>query len=365
MILLNGAAANGDQIILNSNSAGFANIHIHASYVDYNNANSLVTPAANDLVISANVANQIIVPAVANANNVRNVKTLVIHNANASANNTVVVQVANGTSNANLFVLYSYVLNAGETLQYYDGINWTVLDINGNIKGTTLSPGRILKQTWLTAAAAAQTFTTLSTSGNVWVRMAGAGGAGGCCNGVASNSCAGGGGGAGAYCEVFCAVLPSTGYTYNVGQGGNAVAGNSNGNAGGATNISIGGTLYNANGGAGGVAMATQVTANTQVAGGVGGVVGTQGNINTAGQNGQQATRISANNVSSGSGGSNPQFGEGGWGKQGLGGSAAVNGENGAGSGSGGAGGICVGGVATNSNGGNGTNGLLTIFEYA
>ena len=362
MIILNGAASNGDQLLLNSNSSGFANIAVHCSYVDYNSANGVVTPAANDNFVSANVANQVIVANVANANNARNIKACVIHNANASANNTVSIMIANGAANANLYTLYSYTLLPGETLQYYDTLGWQVLNANGQVKVTTFTPGgTVLKETWYTSVASAQTFTTPANTGNVWVRAIGGGGAGGSVNGAASNAAAASGGGAGAYCEVYTPASPSTGYTYNVGQGGNAVAGANSGNSGTATNISIAGNLYNANGGTGGATMTSAATANTFIAGSAGGTVGTVGNLNSAGEGGGASIRFSANLVKGGMGGTS-QFGGGG--QEIAANTAAGNGANGSGPGAGGSGAVVAGGNATNANGGNGANGMLIIFEY-
>lgn len=362
MIILNGATSNGDQLLVNSNSAGFANIAIHCSYVDYNNITGVVTPAANDNFVSANVANQIVVANVANANNSRNIKSIIIHNANASANNTVSVVIANGAANANLFTLYAYTLLPGETLQYFDTYGWQVLNANGQQKVTPFNPaGTILKETWFITAAAAQTFTTGANTGNLWVRGVGAGGAGGSVNGTAANSAAGSGGGAGAYFEFYAPATPNTNYTYNVGQGGNAVVGASSGNSGGATNIVVGAVTANAPGGTGGASAAASAVANIFIAGGAGGAIATGGNLNAPGGGGGAALRFSANFAQGGAGGGS-EYGPG------PGSVAAntanANGVNGTAFGSGGGGAVCAGGNASNANGGNGANGLLAIFEY-
>lgn len=103
----------------------------------------------------------------------------------------------------------------------------------------------------------------------------GAGGGGGGNNGGGSN---GGGGGGGGYCEQILAVTPGTAYSYEVGAGG--AGGNiGGGSAGAQSQIVIGATTLDANGGSGG---------EGDGGGGTGGAGGTAsgGAINTTGGTG-------------------------------------------------------------------------------
>src|SRR5579862_6907368 len=75
----------------------------------------------------------------------------------------------------------------------------------------------------------------------VTVELWGGGGAGGGSNnnngGTNATSSGGGGGGAGSYSKSTFKVTAGVGYTYNVGLGGNSVAGNNNGNNGGGSDF--------------------------------------------------------------------------------------------------------------------------------
>lgn len=364
MIILNGAASNGDQLLLNSNSAGFANIAVHCSYVDYNGANQLITPAATDTFISANVANQVIVANVANANNSRNIKTVVIHNANASATNTVVVLVANGAANANLYTLYSYILQPGETLQYFD-TGWQILNAQGQIKVTPTPSSGLLQS--LTVHTANATHTTGANTNTVHVRMIGGGGGGAGVAGNSSNQAYGGGGAAGGYTEWTTPVAPSANYTVVVGAGGTAGANNANGGAGANSNwtgnLSNSTVVWTAQGGAGGVNMANGATV-AQSLGGVQTPANTANSpqISAGGQAGGPSYRINGTAGFSGSGGC--ADGIGGAGGASIIQSAATAGTVGGaaanfGSGGGGAGGN------SNANGGAGSVGCIVVEEYS
>jgi len=121
------------------------------------------------------------------------------------------------------------------------------------------------------------------TSGTSWTaplgvrraRVRGTGGGGGGGRGATDTNvdigC--GGGGAGTF-DVTVPISPGTAYTYAIGAAGTAAAaGNTPGNAGGATTLTVNGTTYTANGGSGG--STTPLTAD--------GGTATNGRVNTPG----------------------------------------------------------------------------------
>lgn len=217
------------------------------------------------------------------------------------------------------------------------------------------TPGNLTKVTVYTSGTG--TFTTRANTTKIFVRIVGGGGGGGGVSALGSNAAAAGGGGSGAYLEKYVAVSASTGYTYYCGQGGagGASGGANTGASGYPSNISIGGTLYNAPGGSGGVGMAYG-TAAASAAGGAGGSIATNGDLNVAGQPGVAGWRLSGTQASSGSGASCTAFGGGGAGRTSQG-----TGNAGAGNGAGGGGAQSTGSAYA---GGAGSAGAVIIWEF-
>lgn len=66
-----------------------------------------------------------------------NVKAIIINNKHASSSVAVTVELVSTSLTSRLVKL---TLNAGETLQYWEGEGWFVLDASGNIKNITATP---------------------------------------------------------------------------------------------------------------------------------------------------------------------------------------------------------------------------------
>jgi hypothetical protein len=192
----------------------------------------------------------------------------------------------------------------------------------------------------------------------ILVKMVGGGGAGAGVNAAAS--AAGGGGGAGGYLEKYITgISSSTKYSFNCGGGGTGVSAAA-GNDGDSTKFTILSVSYKAGGGKGGKYVAGG--GKTSVMGGAGGTC-VNGYINAGGAPGGWTWLRDGEQSSSGAGGSSP-FGGGGLGiaySDGVAGSSVGNAANGNGAGGGGA---CNGTTATARAGGNGSPGLIIIYEY-
>lgn len=342
MILL---TSTNDKVQVITGSA--LNTDVHASYVDLSAGPTVTPDRKNTLITTAATTDVVLAPA---ASTQRNVKTLTVRNRDAAASQVVTVRHTDGTTTSELF---KTTLLAGEQLIYSEG-GWKVIDAAGGIKSSD-RVGRFLRTTIIQNGTT--TFTTGPDTIGIFVRMVGAGGGGGGCTSVASAAAAAGGGGAGGYAEKYFTVTPNTVYTVAVGAGGAGASGAA-GNNGGNTTFAVGATTVTAPGGTGGP-VATAAVSLTARAGGAGGAVATNGDVNSAGAPGEYGVVliVATPIVASGNGGSGP-FGGGGVGLVAVG-----NGNNGAGFGAGG-GGSATGASAVRT-GGNGTNGLIVVDEYA
>ena len=200
----------------------------------------------------------------------------------------------------------------------------------------------------------AVTYTKPANVTSILVEVVGGGGGGGGVPGAASSFAAGGGGGSGGYARLYVASAAAT-YTYTVGAGGaGGTAGSNNGSAGGTTTFSAS-SLQATGGGGGSTSMEAIATTAVFSPGGSAGV-GTNGNFNAAGAPGAYGLSALAN-LSSGNGGSSI------YGGGGAGITNAVGAGNAAGSyGSGGSGGSATTSAAA---GGNGSAGIIIIWEFA
>jgi hypothetical protein len=198
----------------------------------------------------------------------------------------------------------------------------------------------------------AATYTKPANVTSILVEVIGGGGGGGGSFGAATTIAAGGGGGSGGYARLFVASAAST-YTYTVGAGGaGGTAGANTGSTGGTSTFSA--SLLQATGGLGGVGNggATATIASYAIGGAPG--AGTNGNINSTGSPGSPGLVALTANIS-GNGGSS--HGGGGVGLT----SAPAAGTNASGYGAGGAGGLST---TVSAAGGNGSAGLIVVWEF-
>lgn len=242
------------------------------------------------------------------------------------------------------------------------------INSSGSTTWTDVTSGQYVGTTvFLTSGGTTATFTTGATTNKIKIRMWGGGGGGGGMKTVASGYGVAGGGGSGGYAEKTFTVTPSTGYTYQVGNGGSGGAGSIPGNGGTGQNslFTVGGTTVTAFGGVGGTGSTAVSGASIIVTGGgTGAPISTNGDLNCIGMDGQGGAATGCLGVN-GSGnfvleeGSQP-------GTTSIG-NCALNTSAGNGSagskGSGGQGASVLAGSAT-ANGGQGGFGVLIIDEY-
>lgn len=142
------------------------------------------------------------------------------------------------------------------------------------------------------------TYTPTADLQYAWIRIWGAGGAGGGGDAAEVGMFTGGvaaGGGAGEYAEgVFSVATIGASQSVTIGAGGTAAAG-SDGGTGGTTSV---GALITAVGGSGGEKY--DGSGSTQVAGGVGGTGGSGGNVRSDGLPGYDINSLSASGNASG-----------------------------------------------------------------
>ena len=322
------------------------NVQVHASYVDV--SGSTVTPGHTNTTISGSGTTTIV--ASPGASTQRNVKFISVANA-GSALQTLQVIVQHVDSTPTTIDLNSVSLAPGFCLFYSDLAGWGQMDTNGALLESPVT-GRLLNTTNVTATTSS-TFTTGASTNYIRLRGVGGGAGGGGCAAVASGLGSAGGGGAGGYLEVYVAVSPNTGYTYQCGAAGNGASGAAGGNGSNST-FTVSST-YTAYGGTGGPLCTPVVSGSLPltVAGGAGGIASTNGSVNGAGQPGQAGVYFQTTGVESpGSGGSGP-CGGGGW----FAGNATGYGAGGSGN--------YVGGSGSANAGANGTQGIWIIEEYA
>lgn len=200
----------------------------------------------------------------------------------------------------------------------------------------------------------ASTYTKPAGVTSILVEMVGGGGGGGGSLGGASTLSAGAGGGAGGYARLYIASASST-YTYTVGSGGaGGLAGNNAGTGGGTSTFSA--SSLQATGGGGGGGGATSVTTSVSMSAPGGGGVGSNGDINSQGSPGYFGVSVLID-LASGSGGNSIYGGAG----ISIVGGAGI-GTNAGNYGSGGSGACST----TSSNaGGNGSSGLIIVWELS
>ncbi len=222
---------------------------------------------------------------------------------------------------------------------------------------TNTTGGGGLRSFQIFTSGTAATYTKPANVTSILVEvLGGGGGGGGVASGGASTSAAASGGGAGGYARLFVAAASST-YTYTVGAfGAGGTAGANNGSAGGTTTFSA--SSLQATGGSGGIGN-TGTGASQVVSGGAGGI-GSNGNFNCQGGAGLTALTLNAlSGVFITGGGGSSIYG---------GGALGVNSSSAVGSTANnyGAGGSGAGtGAATSRAGGDGSPGLIIVWEFS
>jgi hypothetical protein len=230
------------------------------------------------------------------------------------------------------------------------------LGTNLSMSGTTLSASGVVSGSGglvgvqVITTTGAGTYTPTTGTAIVVIELQGAGGAGGGSAGSPSNGAAGAGGGAGGWVRVKLTTAFS-GAAYTVGAKGTGGS-NANGTTGGDTVFTAtggGGTVYTASGGIGGNAGGAATAVNV-------GVV-------TAGGPSSSGIYAGVNNVIGGKGGDS-MYGRAAQCVRFNAANSTVSGNAGTGKGSGGGGGASVGtGAATL--GGDGTDGVIVIWEFS
>lgn len=237
---------------------------------------------------------------------------------------------------------------------------WYVIGYDGTqfqlLSPAATSHGKLIGVQVFTASGTA-TYTPTAGTNSVVVEVVGAGGGGGGAAAPAGGQCSmGGAGGAGGYAKKRITASFS-GVTVTVGaKGTGGTAGANNGTAGGTSSF---GALISATGGSlgqGGSAAASPVL---QAKIGNNGA-GSSGDINSGGIPGTMgfAAGTSSGFVKSGNGGSS-LYGNGGVGADGTAAGTAATGY-----GSGGSGGACLASASAQA-GGNGSDGIVIVWEYA
>lgn len=220
------------------------------------------------------------------AGSVRKLKGLFARNKHASTAITVTVKIDVSTVETELV---STTLQAGQTLQYIEGIGFFVFEPLAQYTHSR----QIL--------AASGTYTTPAGVRSIEIECIGAGGGGGGCATAATNSAAAGGGGGGAFSST---MIQNPAATYAVTIGAAGAAGTAGNNAGGTGGDTIFGAVCTAKGGLGGAGDAV-ATLHIGGLGGSGGPVSTGvGDIKTDGISGGTGWALAAAQALSGPGGS-------------------------------------------------------------
>ena len=260
------------------------------------------------------------------------------------------------------------------------GVDLSTSDVTGNLPVARLNSGTSASAstfwcgdgTWATPAGGAvagafigtrvltsgTTYTPTAGTNTITVVIIGGGGGGGGVKGAAASSGAAGGGGSGGICIKTLTGISGT-YAYVIGAGGAGGVGATptNGTNGAESSFTAGATTYTASFGFGGTACTSGATTQLKV-GGSGATISTNGDLNGAGSPGGVGLTLSTNNQVASGAGASSFFGGGGNARvsTGVAGFAAI----GYGSGGGGA----VSQINANYNGGNGSPGVIIVYEY-
>jgi hypothetical protein len=108
-------------------TSGTADIHVHASWMDYNG--TTVTPGRTNSIITTATTTDVV--AAPGASTQRNAKAVHIRNKHAATSNTITIKHTDGTT---VVELYNVTLLAGETLEYVEGQGFRLYDAAGQPK---------------------------------------------------------------------------------------------------------------------------------------------------------------------------------------------------------------------------------------
>ena len=236
-----------------------------------------------------------------------------------------------------------------------------------NGQGTFSTPtgaGGLIRLVTYSAAVTSQSHTFNSAATNIYVEVIGGGGGGGGASASANRAAAGAGGGSGGVSHFYGAKTAGT-CTYTVG--GKGTGQSSTGGTGGESKVIMNGvTIAAAKGGEGGEGHSASSGADIKK-GGDGGT-GTSGTFNSYGQQGGHGIKLSESVATSGAGASGPYGGGAPGTPHNTLGSVSISssGANGSGPGAGGAGAITIslGTAVAAKNGGDGTDGMVRIWEF-
>ncbi|EOU7303960.1 hypothetical protein ACOKA8_003490, partial [Citrobacter freundii] len=237
------------------------------------------------------------------------------------------------------------------TTQYLNTLDGNTSNPNtGGAGWRNVSEGRLIGVVTITTSG---TYTPTPGTKSIVVEVQGAGGAGGAAGIVSgANIAMGGGGSAGAY-AVSRLISGFSGLPVTIGAKGSGRNQDYSGKSGGATSF---GTITAA-GGIGGQAIGATPPF---VVSAVGGATASGGNIvNITGSSSLSGIALSASSATSGTGGSSP-LGSGGGPR-----SVTIAGDNASGFGAGGSGAINRPGATGDLLGGDGSNGVVIVWEYA
>lgn len=340
-------------------TASAISMYSHASYVD-NNAGTITPGNQNQTTTTATGGTTTTTVVSSPGSSVqRNVKALLIQNG-GTVPCQVTIQLVNASSTS---TLYSYNMQPNETLQYFDGSGFEVIDAAG---GRKVSPaaGRLVTITYHTATGAG-THTMANSTNFARILIVGGGGGGGGCAGNTGNASFSGGGAGGGYTEVYTPVTGGVTYNFNIGAGGQGGTNNANGNngsnsnwTGNASNATV---VWTAQGGANGQFMANGLTFTF----GVGGALtpaNTSNNPNVAATGAPGGASWRNNGTAGYSGWGGAAGGGYGGGTNGIYESTGASAPGTAGQNYGGGG--CGATSNANANGGNGAGGLIIVEEY-
>lgn len=268
------------------------------------------------------------------------------------------VQTKNGYFNVMLGSNASFPLNLPFDRQYYLGIK-----VGIDTEMTPRQPLNSVPYALNVATTSLANVVLLTASSGTYVPspgikaivvecLGGGGGGGGAASGASLIGVARGGRGGG-YCRKYLNTLAAN-YSFVVGSGGNGgVAGNNQGQSGGDSTF---GSILVAKGGEGGIGGVAS-TAPSMVSTGAVTITGTTGgDINIQGYSAGLAFSLSETNGIGGNGGSSP-FGAGG-----MGGLNGSDGKDAMGYGNGGGGACAINSI--DRAGGNGTQGIIVIWEF-
>jgi len=243
------------------------------------------------------------------------------------------------------------ILNAGESAEW-NGTGWVTSDSTG--KPTVAladGPSKVVH-----IFQGTTTYTPSAGVRALYVEMVGGGGGGGGVLDAATNGAGAGGGGAGAYSAVYTTTIKASFACVVGAKGTGGASGANNGNPGTDSTFDSA-SICTADGGAGGISQTVSAALQLGGLGGAGGLASAGvGDIKADGGQGRYGICLTAAIVQSGDGGDS-HFGGGAMGRKTQGdGVAAAN------YGAGGSGGCNLSSAASQA-GGNGSDGLIRVWE--